>query len=288
MRKTRSLFPSLAVTLAFVAAACGGQTTPGDPNVEEARSTKQRVTSPQVQSPDLDTQVRSNNAFAFDLYHQLQKNAGHNLFYSPYSISSALAMVQAGARGATETQSAKAMHYVLPQGQLHPVFNKVDLELKTRGQGKKGSDQKPFRLKVVNAIWGQRDYHFEAPYLDTIAQSYGAGLRLMNFITQPDPSRLVINQWVEDQTESRIKDLLPPNSITSDTRLVLTNAIYFNASWAKPFNTDNTKDGSFTLLNDSTITVPMMKSSESATAYRDTTDFTAVTLPYDGNELSML
>ena len=277
----------LAVFMTFISTGCGGDTTSSIPSIDEARSTKQRVTAPNVNVSDLDTQVAGNNAFAFDLYQKLRTKASGNVFYSPYSISSALAMVHAGARGATETQSAKAMAYALPQDRLHQVFNKVDLELKSRGQGKKGSDAKPFRLNVVNAIWGQRDYHFEASYLDTLAVNYGAGLRLMDFATQPDPSRLVINRWVEDQTENRIKDLLPPGSIDTLTRLVLTNAIYFNAAWAKPFDAKDTKDGPFTLRDGTTVTTSLMAGSKAA-SYTDAGDFAAVALPYDGHELSML
>jgi len=282
----RNLFPVLLLALALPACGEGG-TDPENPNMDEARSDKQRVTSPNVSDQDLATQVAGNSAFAFDLYQELRAQDKGNLFYSPYSISAALAMVHGGARGATETQSEQVMHYRLAQARLHPVFNKIDLELESRGQGKKAADGQPFRLRVANAVWGQRDYHFEQAYLDTIAVNYGAGLRLMDFASQPEPSRKVINQWVEQETESRIKDLIPQGAIDAATRFVLTNAVYFNAAWADQLEEEATRDGAFNLLDGSTVTVPMM-SGEIRASYVDAGDYAAAALPYDGHELSMV
>jgi serpin B len=250
------------------------------------QSDKPRNTSPVVSEADLGTLVDGNNGFAFDLYQVLRQN-GENLFYSPYSISEALAMTYAGARGETEKDMAEALQFTLPQERLHTAFNSLDLQLKQRGQGAKGKDDEGFRLHVVNAIWGQKDYQFLGQFLDVLAQNYGAGLRLLDFINETEPSRITINKWVSDQTEERIKDLIPQGAIDELTRLVLTNAIYFNAAWQYPFAETATADGPFFLLNGSNVTVPMMRQTESL-RYTEGTNYQAVELPYDGRELSMV
>jgi serpin B len=182
---------------------------------------------------------------------------------------------------------AAALHYDLPQQELHPVFNKLDQELNSRGQGKQAADGGKFRLNVVNAVWGQRGYDFQMPYLDTLALNYGAGLRLLDFAGDSEGSREVINKWVEQMTEERIKDLLPRGSIDGLTRLVLTNAIYFNAAWATPFEETATKDGPFALVTGKQVTVPLMAGNMDG-SYVKGTDYQAASLPYDGGELSML
>lgn len=274
------------LVIMLVAAGCGGPgaTDVGKPTV--VASSLQRETSPQVSQSDLAALVDGNTAFALDLYQALRNEDG-NLFLSPYSISIALAMTYAGARGDTEQEMAATLHYQLPQDRLHPAFNTVDLELARRGRGAAGKDGEPFRLKIANAAWGQKDYSFLAQYLDTLAANYGAGLRLLDFVSAPEPSRITINGWVEDQTEGRIKDLIPQGLIDSDTRLVLTNAIYFNAAWLYPFEDELTADGQFTLLDGSRVTVPMMNQRESLGFFQGD-GYVAVELPYAGEEVSMV
>ena len=250
------------------------------------QSNKPRDTSPVVEKTELAKLVDGNNAFAFDLFQVLRQKES-NLFYSPYSISEALAMTYAGARGETEKDMAEALNFILSQDRLHPAFNSLDLQLKQRGEGAKGKDDEGFRLHVVNAIWGQKDYKFLEEFLDVLAQNYGAGLRILDFINETEQSRLTINEWVSDQTEEKIEDLIPPGVINQLTRLVLTNAIYFNAAWQHPFNEDDTSDGLFHLLSNSEITVPMMKQTESF-RYAEDDDYQAVELYYDGQELSMV
>ncbi len=140
---------------------------------------------------------------------------------------------------------------------------------------------------MVNAIWGQKGFEFLDPFLDTLAINYGAGLRILDFIQETEPSRVAINDWVSDQTEERIKDLVPPGAINDLTRMVLTNAIYFNAAWLRPFKQEATSNGPFRLLSGSEATVPMMKQIQEF-RYGESTDYQAVELPYDGNKLSMV
>jgi serpin B len=271
----------LMVTLILGMAACA-QPVAG----EVIRSEKQRVTSPDVDEADLAILVDGNSAFAFNLYQEL-KEGDDNLFYSPYSISLALAMTYAGARGETAQQMADTLHFTLEDNRLHPAFNWLDIELASRGKGAEGKDGEAFRLNIVNAIWGQKDYQFLSTFLDALAENYGAGLRLLDFVNAPEESRLTINNWVSDQTEGRIEDLIPQGLINVLTRLVLTNAIYFNAAWQYPFSEDMTEDGPFYLLDGGNVTVPMMRQTESF-GYAEGEGYQVVELPYDGGELSMI
>ncbi len=275
------LFFILAAVLMSSLAACGGPVSAG-----ELKSDKPRETAPVVNPTDLTSLVDGNTVFAFNLYQAL-KDKNENFFYSPYSISEALAMTYGGARGTTEKQMAETLHFILAQTQLHSAFNKLDLELSKRGQAAQGKDEKGFRLNIVNAIWGQQDYKFISDYLDLLAQNYGAGLRVLDFKNSPEPSRQTINQWVSDQTEQRIKDLLPQGSISPVTRLVLTNAIYFNAAWQNRFEKSATASGTFNLLNGNSVSVPMMKQNKNY-GYAAGDNYQAVEIPYDGRELSMV
>ncbi|MCX6004665.1 MAG: serpin family protein [Chloroflexi bacterium] len=267
--------------LLFNLVACA-QTTSGG----VVKSDKQRISSLDINQSDLSELVSGNNNFALDLYQSLRENEG-NLFYSPYSVSIALAMTYGGARGATEQEMAKTLHYTLPQDKLHYTFNGLDQELSSRGQGAQGKDGKGFRLNMVNAIWGQKDYQFLPAYLDMLAANYGAGLRVLDFMNATEEARSTINNWVSDQTEGRIKDLIPRGAIDKLTALVLTNAIYFNAAWQHPFEKNLTANGTFHLLTGDTILAPMMKQTESF-AYMDGITYQAVELPYDGRELAVL
>jgi len=253
---------------------------------EVLESDKERITSPDVSTSEQASLVEGNSAFAFDLYQALREEGG-NLFYSPYSISPALAMTYAGARGQTAQQMADTLHFLLDQDRLHPAFNWLDTELAGRGEGTKGKDGEGFKLNIVNAIWGQKGYEFLSGFLDILVENYGAGLRILDFIGETEKSRLIINEWVSNQTEGRIEDLIPQGEISVWTVLVLTNAIYFNAAWEHPFNEGMTADGQFYLLDGGHVKVPMMKQTESF-GYADGKGYQAVELLYDGGELSMV
>jgi serpin B len=275
----------ILVTLAILAGCVcpgGDGKTPG----LSAQSNLARVMSPDVPTRHQTELVSGNSAFALDLYHHLKGKDG-NLFYSPYSISLALAMTYAGARGETERQMADTLHFVLSQDDLHPAFNWLDLELGSRGRDAEGKDGESFQLNIVNRIWGQEGYEFLPEYLDTLAVNYGAGMQLMDFIGDAENSRVAINDWVSDQTNDKIKDLLPPGVVNAATRLVLTNAIYFNAGWAEAFDESATADRPFFRLDGSEIKVPMMKQTTSL-GYAKSEGCQAVELPYDGDELAMV
>src|SRR5215510_10557930 len=189
------------LSVGLLLAACGGS-----PSANMAQSSLKRITSPNVPSADAQTLVDGNNAFAVDIYQTLSAKDG-NLILSPFSISLALAMTYAGARGETESQMADTLHFDLPQGQLHPAFNALDQDLATRGEAK-SDEEKPLQLNIANAVWAEQTYPFLPEYLDLIASNYGAGIRLADFIKGFEHVRKEINDWVYDQTEEKIKDLI--------------------------------------------------------------------------------
>lgn len=249
-------------------------------------SDRQRARAPRVSEADARELALGNTAFALELYRRIGAAPG-NLFCSPYGVSSALAMAYAGARGETAEQMARALRFTLPQARLHPAFNALDLALARRGEGAEGQDGKGFRLHVANAIWGQVGSAFVPSFLDVLAESYGAGLHVVDFVHAPDEARGIINGWVAERTEDRIKDILPEGALGPSTRLVLTNAIYFNAAWQFPFEEEETTPGSFTLADGSTVSVPMM-ANHAQVRYGEGDGYEALELPYDGGELSMV
>lgn len=281
----RNLWQTL-LSLGILLSVVGCASTGGPVAAQSVQSDLKRMTAPDVADADLVELVRGNAAFALELYHVLRQDHD-NLFYSPYSISVALAMTYAGARGETEEQMADALHYTLAQERLHAAFNALDLALASRGEGAKGKDGEGFQLHVANAIWGQQDYTFLDAYLDVLALNYGAGLRLVDFVNAPEEARVTINEWVSEQTEGKIEDLIPEGAIDALTRLVLTNAIYFNAAWREPFEKERTEDAPFYLLDGSQVTVPLMHQVERL-GYAAGQGYQVVELPYDGGELSMV
>ena len=259
---------------------------------EELRSDRDRDNSPPATRANLRELVQGNNDFAFDLYRALNDGEG-NLFYSPFSISQALAMTFAGARGETERQMADTLHYRLPQSSLHPAFNSLDRALASRGKDPRGTQNQEeakqyFRLNIANAVWGQYGYGFLPDFLDVLAENYGAGMRPLDFAGAPEESRARINDWVAEETEDKVKDLLPPGTIDPLTRLVLTNAIYFNASWHWSFRSRNTKVGPFHLEGGDIVDVPMMtETSKDFYGYTRGDGYQAVDVPYSYGEMSM-
>jgi serpin B len=183
---------------------------------------------------------------------------------------------------------AAALHFTLPPDQLNAAFDSWDLALASRGQGKQGADGGPMRLDIVNAAWAEKTYTFSSSFLDILAQYYGAGINLLDFINASDSARTTINDWVADQTQQKIQNLLPPGSVDASTRLVLTNAVYLNAAWLQPFDTTQTGNQSFTRLDNSTVTTMFMGVELSGVPALQGTGFVAVSLPYQDENLSML
>jgi serpin B len=240
-----------------------------------------------VSEQELQKLAADNGDFAWSFYREIIK-PGENLFFSPYSLSVALAMTWVGARGTTETEMAEAMRFKLGQERLHVAFNGLDLELASRAEAASRQDAPlPFVLNVTNALFGQIGYQFLDAFLDTLAQHYGAGMRLMDFIEATEESRVAINAWVSEQTNERIKELIPQGIITTATRLVLVNAIFFTASWQEPFDETATENRPFKRLDGSEVQVPTMRNSIDA-VYGTGNALRAAEIPYDGGQLAML
>ncbi|MBP8857081.1 MAG: serpin family protein [Anaerolineaceae bacterium] len=276
---------TLFVLLVMLVSACTPQGGNGNSSPEISSSIP-RDMEPAVPSGNLEKLVKGNTSFGINLF-QAVKQGNENLIFSPYSISVALAMAQAGAKDNTLQQMNAVLRFSLPVEDLHPAFNALQLELNNRENNDYEEGKKDFELSIINSIWGEKTYTFLPGYLDLLAKNYGTGLRLADFIQQPDTSRKEINQWVSDQTNDRIQDLLPENSITELTRLVLTNAICFKAGWLHQFDPGITQNGVFTLLNGEDVQVPMMHQTETF-GYAREDGYQLISLPYEGNKLSML
>ncbi|WP_438031916.1 serpin family protein [Sorangium sp. So ce204] len=242
-----------------------------------------RIESPVVSEEDRVLLARNNASFALDLGRAIS-SANANVVYSPYSISTALAMTYAGARTTTEQAMAAAMRFELPQERLHPAFNYVDLELHKRAEGSSGFEGGGFRLHTANAIWSHVDLALEQPFLTVLGESYGARVRLADF-NAPEEAESLINAWVKDQTEGKIPNLLN-GSVTPETRVVLTNAIYFDAAWHTPFDEDLTKPGAFQRGDGTSVTAQMMHGRQE-TRYGAGDGWEAVEIPYAGTPVSM-
>jgi serpin B len=283
MRSRRSAFA--VVGLAGLLGCDSASTDPQE--ITPSKSSLTRVTDPQVSEADQATLAADNAGFALDAYHKIAAQHA-NLIFSPASVSIALSMAYAGAAGTTATEMAAALHFSLPDARLFPAFNALDLNLASRGQDKKSTDGGPMQVKMVNAAWAERTYTFRSEYLDTLASNFGAGINLVDFAKNWDPARILINDWVASQTNDRIKDLLPEDSLDSSTRLVLTNAVYLNAAWKLPFDPKNSHESDFVLLDGSTTETNLM-GAQLATAQALKGDgFSAVALPYDDERLSLL
>jgi serpin B len=238
-----------------------------------------------------DAVVKAGNNFAFDLYARLSSQQG-NLFFSPHSISTAMAMVYAGARGKTEAQMAQVLHLddelcgpcplkaQCEKKLIHSAYGAILTDLNE--QGKKGN----YQLSIANALWAQKGYGFLKDYLELIETNYGGGLNEVNFIGEAEAVRQRINNWVEKQTNNKIKDLIAKGVLNTMTRLVLTNAIYFKGNWASQFDEAKTRPQPFTLAGGDKVQVPMMNQTAEF-KYTEQKDFQGLQLGYVEDELSM-
>ena len=291
INQIKNVLPVLLIFMIIFLAGCSAiaDLVPGGSNSQVLVSELPRADVSDATGDDLNQLAAGNRDFALDLYQQL-KDDGGNLFYSPYSISSALAMTYAGAEGKTAEEMAAVFHFLMEEERLHPAFNALDQYLESLALQEMPDDMgEAFQLNIANAIWGQKDFHFESDFLDTLATNYGAGLRLLDYIQVPEESRVTINDWVSDQTDERIQDLIPQGAINSDTRLVLSNAIYFKATWLESFEESLTEDKVFHGLDGEELMTPMMSlGSDASFPYYQGEGFQAVDLPYLGGQVSML
>ena len=228
--------------------------------------------------------VAADASFAFSLYHELADSSQSNVFLSPYSISTALSMVLAGARTETAAQIERALGSsdINEWDQARNLLSIKMIEQPPTGM--QGQAQ-PMTLQTANAIFGQSGYPFEQPFLDLLARDYGAGLDGVDFASQPEAARQAINGWVDQQTADRIPNLLAPGSIDQFVRAVLVNTIYFKANWINPFPASATTDAPFHHLDGSVFGVPMMRASELEMDYASGAGWSAVDVPYYGADM---
>ena len=223
--------------------------------------------------------VDGNTAFACELYKNLSVSEG-NLFFSPYSISTALAMTYAGARGDTESQMASTMRFSMKQD-VHPEFAQLAsrlTELQNTGN---------IKLGIANSLWPQKGYPFLDGYLSLIKKNYGVSITPVDYKHNTEVARTTINGWAEKETKGKIANLIPPGVLDSLPRLVLVNAIYFKGNWENQFKTIGTKEAPFHIAPDKTVQVPMM-TQEQSFRYADLGTLEILELPYVGNEMSMI
>ena len=274
--------PHWPLILPLVAAGCGGSTPPTP--APELRSAKVRVTAPVVSADDAATLAADNLAFAVDMHHALRASqGGGNFVFSQTSISTALAMLYAGAATTTATEMATALRFTLPAERLHPAFNALDLALTTPPPG---SDAGAFRLAVANSIWVQDGFAVLPGYLDILAENYGAGVFVADFVGQPDMARRQINGWVSDRTQGQIPALFPEDSIDALTRLVLANAVFFHGDWKTPFAHGRTVDAIFHAPAGD-VRVPTMYGDHDAALWSGP-GWNAAALDYVGGTTSMI
>jgi serpin B len=224
--------------------------------------------------------VQNNTEFTLNLYEKIRETP-RNIIFSPYSISNALAMTYAGAKGETEKQMAEVLCFTLPQDSLHQIFAEINRQLSEM------NEKQGLTLSIANALWIEQTYSLLEEFIRTMEKFYDAHLFQLDFINEYEKSRIRINDWVEDQTHEKIKNLLPPETINPRTRLVLTNTIYFKGFWASQFNPDATRTMPFWTTHSDSVSVPMM-SQKASFNYMENELLQMIELPYQGNTLSML
>jgi serpin B len=229
--------------------------------------------------------------FAFNLYGRIKdlpavKQTGGNLFFSPYSISTALAMTYTGARGNTAKEMAAVLKLPVEaensasRKKIAAAFGALQKQLQA------DKETSGYQLNIANALWGQKGYGFLPEFLELNKKYFGSGLNEVDFV-KSEEARKTINTWVEQQTKEKIKDLIPSGVLDSMTRLVLTNAIYFKGDWAIQFKEENTKETDFHVTSQKTVKVPMMYQKETF-EYGEVDEMQLLQMPYKGDELSML
>ena len=209
------------------------------------------LSMPMAATAQVESLVASNTAFALNLYSQLATNSG-NLFFSPYSISTCLAMLYAGASGNTEQQMSQVLGFGTNQQQFASLFGELQAELEADQQ------TNAIELNVANALWTQEGFPFLPSFLETATNQYQANVNQADFVTEADAATQAINDWVAQQTQNKIQNIVPPGAIDSSTRLVLANAIYFLGAWTTSFEETNTTTQPFYLSSTTFVEAPLM------------------------------
>jgi serpin B len=229
---------------------------------------------------DMKSIAGSVNAFSFDLYMKCRQPKD-NMFLSPYSAAVALTMAYAGARGETESQMAKVLHFSPGQGTVHKALSELQRTILSSGGGDGPS------LNIANALWGQEGSRIEEPFLSLLNRHHGSTLRTVDFKGNPRSAAAEINKWASHETSGRITNIVDPAALSPLTRLILANAIYFKGTWVRPFMERGTTDQDFTLADGSKQRVKMMAQG-GVFFYTEYKDVQVLELPYKGEALSMV
>lgn len=281
-------FAGVLVAMLLLVAACGDDTpSASGPGLVASDLAREVSAAP---TADLAAVSTAEQAFGARLYQALASDPG-NLVVSPLSIHLALAMALGGAGGATATEMAQALAVAgIDSTTLHAALNSLDAALEARNRTDPPIDdrEQKVQISVVNSLWGQEGFAIVQSYLDLLARNYGAGIRVVDFEQAAEEARVAINDWVAEQTSDRITDLIPAGAIDELTRLVLVNAVYLDATWARPFDPEATADAFFTRLDGTEVSVPTMNAYQLSALYASGEGWQAIDLPYTGDELSML
>jgi serpin B len=236
---------------------------------------------PFASSPEIKAVVDGNNAFALDLYRTLKDRPG-NLFFSPYGISTALAMTCAGARGPTKMEITNALHLSLPPEKLHPAFRALSVRMDKIQRWRR------IVLKTANALWCQKNHPFSADFVRLVRENYSGAAKSVDFKNAGGAAE-EINRWVDRETDHKITGGIAPEQLTPLTRLVLSDAIYFKGVWQHQFKARDTKPALFHVTTNETVTVPMMsQKGHFKMAFADDDSVELLELPYSGRDLSMI
>lgn len=246
----------------------------------------ERNANPDISTSATEELVEGNSTFAFYMYQWLVQS-NDNLIFSPYSISTALAMTYAGSEGRTKTEMADVLRFTLSDEELHPAFNLLDLTVQDQSDVVIMSDERPFTLNIANSLWLEQTIELNPAFLNTVYRNYGASLGLLDFVNDPGGSTNIINGWINEKTNELIPDAVPQGAITPITVLALVNAIYFYANWAETFDEGLTTDEPFFTFEGGSDPVPMMHKTRSF-MYTEGDGFQAVRIPYAGRRTSMV
>ena len=278
-------------SLVMLSACSGIDEIPETPSPQDeapfVKSNLSRETSPSVNPERIQELVNDNTAFALLFYNQIRQNEG-NIIFSPISLSLALSMTMAGAETTTENAMLEALQITLPEEDVYPAYNALLLAINQSEQENLENDEDSnFQLNIANSLWAQSGYSYKQAFLDVLAKNFGAGVNNVNFIQDPEAARDAINNWVEEETEEKIKELIPAGAISDLTRLVLANAIYFKGAWQYQFDAASTYEAPFNLLDGSAIKVDMMKLDSERLQYHQGQDYEAISLPYMSPDFAM-
>lgn len=298
MRRGMARLPLLCALPLLLLACSGGSDDGSVTERKMAKSGLARDTAPSLTADEKKAVAEGGLAVTSDLLGQLKGDSAQNLAFSPFSIGVALSMTYVGAKGATAEEMAKAMRWTLPKEKVSKAFDWTTLEMAKRADQAlamatanakaEGAtvDAAAFRLHVINSIWADQRMKFVPAFLDVMATDYGTGVTLADFAGAPETERLAINKWVSDETQEKIKDLLPAGSIDSNTATVLVNALHLKLPWAEKLDLE-TSPAKFTRADGSKVDATFVAGTQSMGWYEDDA-VQAVRIPLQGRSVSMI